>query len=94
MRRDDRAGGERLVEDFHQKDAEEMHFKETEEGCENMCEAVEKYAEEYAEEYAEKKMLEGVKNLMKSAHVSLEQAIQLLGLKGSTKEYILSQLQK
>lgn len=94
MRWDDRAGGEQLVEDFHQKDAKEMHFKETEEGRENMCEAVEKYAEEYAEEYAEKKMLEGVKNLMKSAHVSLEQAIQLLGLKGSTKEYILSQLQK
>lgn len=104
MRRDDHAGGEQLVEDFHQKDAKEMHFKtladgvkhfkETEKGRESMCEAVEKYAEEYAEEYAEKKMLEGVKNLMKSAHVSLEQAIQLLGLKGTTKEYILSQLQK
>ena len=63
-----------------------------------MCESVEKYAEEYAEKYgkecADKSMLEGVKNLMKSAHVSLEQAIQMLGLKGTTKEYILSQLQK
>ena len=67
-----------------------------------MCESVEKYAQDYAEKYAEKygkecvdkTMLEGFKNLMNSAHVSLEQAIQMLGLKGTTKEYILSQLQK
>ncbi len=78
------------------------HFKETEEGREIMCESVEKYAQDYAEKYAEKygkecadkSMLEGVKNLMKSAHVSLEQAIEMLGLKGTTRDYILSQLQK
>ena len=49
---------------------------------------------EYGQEYADKTMLEGVKNLMKSAHVSLEQAIQMLGLKGTTRDYIVSQLQK
>ena len=63
-----------------------------------MCESVEKYAKEYAEKYgqkyADKTMLEGVKNLMKSAHVSLEQAVQMLGLKGTTKDYVVSQLQK
>ena len=41
-----------------------------------------------------KNMLKGVKNLMKSTSVSLEQAIKMLGLKGTTKKYILSQLQK
>ena len=59
-----------------------------------MCESVEKYAEERSREQAGKEMLEGVKNLMNSAHVSLEQAVQMLGLRGTTKEYILSQLQK
>ena len=78
------------------------HFKETEKGREIMCESVERYAIEYAEKYAkeygkecaDKTMLEGVKNLMTSAHVSLEQAIQMLGLKGSTKDFIIAQLQK
>ena len=55
-----------------------------------MCESV----KEYGRECADEKMLEGVKNLMKSAHVSLEQAIEMLGLKGTTKEFILSRLQK
>ncbi len=59
-----------------------------------MCESVERYAMEYGQECADKTMLEGVKNLMKSAHVSLEQAIQMLGLKGTTKDYVVSQLQK
>lgn len=59
-----------------------------------MCESVKRYAMEYGQEYADKTMLEGVKNLMKSAHVSLEQAIQMLGLKGTTRDYIVSQLQK
>ncbi len=89
-----------LIEDFHQRESEDMHykaladgvkhFKETEEGREIMCESV----KEYGRECADEKMLEGVKNLMKSAHVSLEQAIEMLGLKGTTKEFILSRLQK
>ena len=89
-----------LIEDFHQKESSGMHykvladgvkhFKETEEGRETMCESV----KEYGRECADEKMLEGVKNLMKSAHVSLEQAIEMLGLKGTTKEFILSRLQK
>ena len=59
-----------------------------------MCESVEKYAEERSREQAGKEMLEGVKNLMKSTHVSLEQAVQMLGLKGTTKDFILTQLQQ
>ena len=50
------------MEDFHQKDSENMHykaladsvrhFKENEKGRGTMCEAVEKFAKEIAEEYA------------------------------------------
>ena len=59
-----------------------------------MCESVERYAIEYGKECADRKILEVVKNLMNSTQVSLEQAVQMLGLRGTTKEYILSQLQK
>lgn len=51
----------KLIEDFHQKNAENMHysiladsvkhFKETKGGRETMCEAVEEYAKEYAKEH-------------------------------------------
>ena len=50
------------MEDFHQKDSENMHykvladsvrhFKENEKGRGTMCETVEKFAKEIAEEYA------------------------------------------
>lgn len=49
-----------LIEDFHQRESEDMHykaladgvrhFKETEEGRKIMCESVKKYAKEYADE--------------------------------------------
>lgn len=94
----------KLMKDFNQKESEDMHykaladgvkhFKETKKGRENMCESVKEYAKEYAKEYSDENMLKGVKNLMKSTSVSLEQAIKMLGLKGTTKKYILSQLQK
>ncbi len=59
-----------------------------------MCDAVKEYAKEYAEEYAKESTLENVKNLMRSAHVSLDQAIQMLGFKDSTRDYVVSRLQK
>ena len=39
------------------------HFKETEEGRDNMCEAVEKYAKEYAKKYAVNEKIGSVKIL-------------------------------
>ena len=51
-----------LMQDFHQTDPDNMHykelsqgvrhFKEVEEGRDTMCEAVQEYAKEYAREYA------------------------------------------
>ena len=78
------------------------HFKEREKGRETMCDSVEKYARDYAKEYAEevsrervgREMSESVKNLMESMHISIEQAVKVLGLKGTTKDYVMSQFQK
>ncbi len=94
----------KLIEDFHQKNPANMHykvlsdgvkhFKEKEEGRETMCDSVEKYAEEVSQERVGKEMSESVKNLMEGMHISMEQAIKLLGLKGTTKDYVLSQLKK
>ena len=90
----------RLMKDFHQTDPENMyyealaqgvkHFKETEEGRENMCEAVEKYAKEYA---AREKIV-FVKNLMENTKFTLEQALNALGIQGDERELISRQLQK
>ncbi len=98
MRRDDRAGGEQLVEDFHQKDAKEMHFKtladgvkhfkETEEGRENMCEAVEKYAEEREL----KTKIDIAKKLIKEAGFSIDQVIKLLDIDKNRQESFVSQI--
>lgn len=94
----------KLIEDFHQKDSEKMHykaladgvkhFKETEGGRETMSEAVEEYAKEYAEEYAGEKLLQSVKNLMNSMNISLEQAIKLLGIQGTSRDYIISRYRR
>ena len=70
----------KLIEDFHAKSSEHMHFKElleglhhfkeTEEGRDIVCEKVRNYAEEYAEKYAEQcvlnKDVEKIKNIWKS----------------------------
>ncbi len=61
-----------------------------------MSEAVEEYAREYAREYAQdcvdEQLLKNVKSLMKSMHITLEQAINALGISGNSKDYILSQM--
>ena len=95
-----------LIKDFHQKNPQDMHyktlavgvehFKRTEKGRENMSEAVEefakKYAEEYAEEYADERDVEKVKNLMFNLNLTLKQALDALGIKGSSRKYIISQI--
>lgn len=90
----------RLIEDFHQKNAENMHykaladgvkhFKENEEGRGTMCEAVEKYAKEYADE----RDVTNVQNLMENLQFTLEQALDALNIQGDSRTYITARLQK
>ena len=105
-RGDDAIG--KLVSGFHQTDSEKMyyseladgveHYKETEKGRGNMSEAVEKYAREYAEEYAKEcvvlEKITSVKNLMQNMKLTLEQALNALGIQGNMREQIVKQLSK
>lgn len=59
-------------------------------GREKMCEAV----EEYAKEYAVKQKVISVQNLMENMKLSLEQALNALGIQGDEQTFIISQLQK
>ena len=74
------------------------HFKETEEGRDNMCEAVEKYAKEYAKKYAKEyavnEKIGSVKNLIKNTKFTLEQALDALEIQGDERAFITEQLQK
>lgn len=92
------------LKDFHQADPEKIHydalaqgvkhFKETEGGREKMCEAVEEYAKEYAKEYAAKEKAVSVRNLMENMKLTLEQALNALGIQGDERTFITKQLQK
>lgn len=94
----------KLVSDFHQTDSENMyyseladgveHYKETEKGRGNMSEAVEKYAREYAEECVIVEKITSVKNLMNNMKLTLEQALNALGIPDKDREQIINQLQK
>jgi hypothetical protein len=89
-----------LMQDFHQTDPDNMHykelsqgvrhFKEVEEGRDTMCEAV----QEYAKEYALKKRTEDVKSLMESTGFSLEKSLNALKIQGEERELIIEQLQQ
>lgn len=89
-----------LMRDFHQTNPENMHyealaqgvkhFKETEEGRDNMCEAVEKYAKKYAKKYAVNEKIGSVKNLIKNTKFTLEQALDALEIQGDERAFILS----
>ena len=93
-----------LMQDFHQTDPDNMHykelsqgvrhFKEVEEGRDTMCEAVQEYAKEYANEYANEKQAANVKNLMESAGFTMERALDSLKLQGEEREAIIQLLQK
>lgn len=94
----------KLVSDFHQTDSDNMyyseladgveHYKETEKGRGNMSEAVEKYAREYAEECVIVEKITSVKNLMNNMKLTLEQALNALGIPDKDREQIINQLQK
>ena len=89
-----------LMEDFHQKESEDMHykaladgvkhFKETEEGRETMCESV----KEYAKEYADERDVVKVRKLMENLQLTLEQALNALDIHGTSRTYIEKRLQK
>lgn len=89
-----------LMSDFHQTDPENIHydalakgvkhFKENEKGREQMCEAVEKYAKEYA---VREKMI-AIKNLMENMKLTLDQALNALGIQGDERKLIISEWQK
>ena len=93
-----------LMQDFHQTDHDNMHykelsqgvrhFKEVEEGRDTMCEAVQEYAKEYANEYANEKQAANVKNLMESAGFTMERALDSLKIQGEEREAIIQLLQK
>jgi hypothetical protein len=79
------------------------HFKETEGGRQVMCQAVEEYADQKAKEAAEaaeaaaekkaeKKQVEILKNLMNNMHLSLEEAMDAIGVQGEEKEMIVKKL--
>ena len=88
-----------LMQDFHQTDPDNMHykelsqgvrhFKEVEEGRDTMCEAVQEYAKEYANEYANEKQAANVKNLMESAGFTMERALDSLKIQGEEREAII-----
>lgn len=59
-----------------------------------MCDSVEKYAKEYAKEYADNRDVAKVKNLMENLQLTLEQALNALGIQGKSRAYITKQLQK
>lgn len=89
-----------LMRDFHQTNPENMHyealaqgvkhFKETEEGREQMCEAVEKYGDERV---INAKIV-SVQNLIKNTKFTLEQALDALEIQGDERAFITEQLQK
>lgn len=88
-----------LMNDFRQTDSDKIHyaalakgvkhFKDTEKGREQMCEAVEKYAKEYA---VKEKMI-SVKNLMENMKLTVDQALNALGIQGDERKTIINQLQ-
>ena len=89
-----------LMQDFHQTDPDNMHykelsqgvrhFKEVEEGRDTMCEAV----QEYAKEYAISEVAEKVKSLMESTGFSLEQSLNALKIQGEERKLIIEKLQQ
>lgn len=71
----------KLMQDFHQADPDNMHYKELAEGVrhykeskggnETMCEAVENYAKEYAKECSIRSSANIIKNTMESTNCTL-----------------------
>ena len=97
----------KLAHDFNCKKADDIyykpladgvrHFKETEEGREEMCESFEKLADKVADNRAEQSrintLVEAIKSLMDSMKLSLDQALNALNIEGKERAIIAKQLQ-
>ena len=93
-----------LMQDFREKNPECMHytelaesvkhFKEKEGGREEMSEIVERYINERVKERVEKEKTISVQNLMNNMKLTLDQALDALGIKGKERTLITQQLQK
>ena len=89
-----------LMQDFHQTDTDNMHykelsqgvrhFKEVEEGRDTMCEAV----QEYAKEYAKTEKAELVENFMKNMNLTLKQALDAAGIQGEEREAAIAKVRR
>jgi hypothetical protein len=92
----------RLIHDFKCKESKDMyykefskgvrHFKETKGGRQVMCQAVEEYGNQRAKAATEKKQVEILKNLMNNMHLSLEEAMDAIGVQGEEKEMLVKKL--
>ena len=96
----------RMMKDFHQCRPEQIesetlskavaYYKEKE-GRGAMSEAVRQYAMEYAKEYAKeyavKEKMISVKNLMENMELTVDQALNALGIQGDERKTIINQLQ-
>ena len=87
---------DKFRKDIHYKELAQgvKHYKETEEGRENMSEKLEKYAQWYAKEKILQVNIEAVNNLMDSMKISLDQALNALKIQGEERTMIIKQLQK
>ena len=93
----------KLAHDFNCKKASNIHFKpladgvrhfkETEEGREEMCESFEKLANKRAEQRAEQVKISDLKALMSNLKLTLDEALDALEVKGKERAIIAKQLQ-
>lgn len=84
-----------IVERFINERAEERAEKMAEERVKKIVEErAEKMVEERADEYVKKEKTVYVQNLMKSMKLTLDQALNALGIQGDERKMIMEQLQK
>ena len=99
---DDEIG--KLIEDFNAKSSENMnfkllaegihHFKETEKGRDIVSEKVERYAKQYAETNRISNLVQNVKNLMKNASFTLDQAFNNLEVSDKDRVIVTKELKE
>lgn len=82
------------AEDIYNKDLAEgvRHFKETEEGRDEMKDPVEAYAEKREREGEKKTLIQDIKNLMKNMNCTLEQAMDALEIEGKDRAAIIGKI--
>ncbi len=95
---DDEIG--KLIQDFYSTSPDDMnykelsdsvrHFKKTEKGRDVMSELLQKYADECVA----RSTVENVKNLMKNMNMTLEQALDAMGISGKERSNIMEKLSK